>query len=93
MRIITMYISESVLKQIDALCGPNRLYPSRSEFFRAALKSFLTHYFATHSQPSTQPEIDLTTVRVKCDEISTSHPGRHMLDISKINALIENKTL
>jgi len=41
MRIITVNLPETYIKQIDGMIGDERFYPSRSELIRVAVREFL----------------------------------------------------
>jgi Arc/MetJ-type ribon-helix-helix transcriptional regulator len=47
MNIITVNLPVPFLKILDMLCGENRLYPSRSEAIRCAIKKYLAKEFAS----------------------------------------------
>lgn len=41
MRVITVNIPKSFLERLDAICGEDKIYCSRSEAIRVALREFL----------------------------------------------------
>ncbi len=41
MKIITVNIPESYVNAIEKLCGDNKIYPSRSELIRVAVREFV----------------------------------------------------
>ncbi len=41
MKIITVNIPESYVHAIEKLCGDNKIYPSRSELIRVAVREFV----------------------------------------------------
>lgn len=63
MKIITINVPVTYLKMIDGLTGENRLYPSRSELIRVAVRDFLMRELeAAKSFSNYQPPIQSTPI-------------------------------
>ena len=84
MKIVTVNVPESYIEAIKRLIGENRLYPSRSELIRCAVREFLLKELRlvkniakyNQAEPEFEPFDDEKFVRVPLEKVKNNEPVR-----------------
>lgn len=77
--IKTAYINIEVLEKIEELVGDGKLYPSRSELFRAAIRVFIIHEIRKHKIPRKE----VREVLKQMDEIDHANKSSHVINVEE----------